>query len=158
MDRDEVSAAIAEHAAELDRLGDMLASGPLAEDLRSELTVLARFVLQMHDRQMPLMVALQRGDDSFDDLRTRARQEVVDRGHRHAATWLRERIASGGFAAGYDVDAVVTVALGSLLAYAAQQVTFRGPPLGVDVDRFVETWVDTWLRVASTAEREREGA
>ena len=75
-----------------------------------------------------MMIALQRGDESLDDLRVRAREEVVDRGHRYAARWLSKKIADGGFP-DYDTDAVVAVALGSLLAYAAQKVTFNGPPL-----------------------------
>ena len=155
MDRAEIRAAIAEHAAELDRMGALLDGGPLGPDLRAELTLLARAVLEVHDRQMPLMIALQRGNDSLDDLRDLAREEVVDRGHRYATRWLRKKIADGGFP-DYDTDAVVTVALGSLLAYAAQKVTFNGPPLGIADDRFVATWVEAWLRVAGTAEADRD--
>jgi hypothetical protein len=155
MDREAITAAIAEHAAELDRMGALLDAEPLAPDLRGELTLLARAVLEVHDRQMPLMIALQRGDGELDDLRDLARAEVVDRGHRYAARWLQKKIADGGFP-DYDTDAVVSVALGSLLAYAAQQATFNGPPLDIDADRFVATWVEAWLRVASTAEHDRD--
>jgi hypothetical protein len=143
MDHDALQAAITAHAEELDRLGAVLEAGPLGDDLRSELTLLARAVLQVHDREMELMVALQRGDTSY------------DRGHQHAARWLQKKIAEGGFP-DYDTDAIVAVALGSLLAYAAQRVTFNGPPLGVDEDRFVTTWVEAWMRVASTAEQDRD--
>jgi hypothetical protein len=135
-------------------MGALLDGGPLGPDLRAELTLLARAVLEVHDRQMPLMVALQRGDGELDDLRVLARAEVVDRGHQYAARWLRKKIADGGFP-DYDADTVVAVALGSLLAYAAQKVTFNGPPLDIDVDRFVDTWVEAWLRVATTAEADR---
>jgi hypothetical protein len=155
MDRTEIRAAITGHATELDRMGALLDAGPLGADLRAELTLLARAVLEVHDRQMPLMVALQRGDGDLDDLRALAREEVVDRGHRYATRWLRKKIADGGFP-DYDTDAVVAVALGSLLAYAAQKVTFNGPPLGIDDTRFVVTWVEAWLRVASTAEHDRD--
>lgn len=155
MDRDALQAAITAHAEELDRLGALLEAGPLADDLRSELTLLARAVLHVHDREMELMVALQRGDTSYDPLRELARAEVVDRGHTHAVRWLQKKIAEGGFP-DYDTDAIVAVALGSLLAYAAQRVTFNGPPLGVDEDRFLATWVEAWMRVASTAEQDRD--
>ena len=136
-------------------MSDLLDATPLAPDLRGELTLLARAVLATHDRQMPLMIALQRGDAGLDDLRVTARAEVVDRGHRYAARWLSKKIADGGFPA-YDTDAVVAVALGSLLAYAAQKETFNGPPLDIDDTRFVDTWVEAWLRVTSTAESERD--
>jgi hypothetical protein len=96
-------------------------------------------------------VALQRGDGELDDLRVLARTEVVDRGHRYASAWLRAKIVAGGFP-DYDADAVVAVALGSLLAYAAQKFTFLDAPLGVHEERFVDTWVEAWLRVASTAD------
>jgi hypothetical protein len=155
MQRHEIEREIIDHSEELDHLGGLLEQGPIGPDLRSELTLLARAVLQVHDRQMPLMVALQRGDTSLDDLRVRAREEVVDRGHRYAARWLSKKIADGGFP-DYDTDAVVAVALGSLLAYAAQKVTFNGPPLAIDDTRFVDTWVEAWLRVASTAEADRD--
>jgi hypothetical protein len=155
MHRDEIAGAIAQHAAELDRMGELLNSGPIAPDLRAELSLLARAVLQMHDRQMPLMVALQRGDASLDDLRAFARAELVDRGHQHATKWLAKKIADGGFP-DYDTEAVVAVALGSLLAYAAQKETFNGPPLGIDETRFVDMWVETWLRVAATAAGDRD--
>lgn len=157
MDRLQLRASIAGHAAEIDQIGSALQSGVSAGDLRGELTMLARFVLQVHDRQMPLMIALQHGGEAVADLAVEARTEVVDRGHRYAVEWLNTKIAAGGFP-GYDSEAVSVVALGSLLAYAAQRVTFGGPPLGVDEDRFVETWVEAWLRVASTAEQERSGA
>jgi hypothetical protein len=157
VDRRWLRAAIEHHASELDRMGAVLDGPPLAPDLRDELRLLARFVLSVHDRQMPLMVALQRGGEATADLAVLAREEVVDRGHRYAVAWLRRKIAAGGFP-DYDAEAVAAVALGSLLAFAAQRVTFGGPPLGVDEDRFVETWVEAWLRVARTAETERTPA
>ena len=41
MDRAEILAEIDVHAAELDRMGALLDSGPLGPDLRAELTLLA---------------------------------------------------------------------------------------------------------------------
>jgi hypothetical protein len=157
MERSHLHATIARHAAELDRFGSLLHVAPSDIALGEELRLLAGVVLDLHDRQMPLMVELQRGGEAVADLAVLAREEVVDRGHRYAVEWLKRKIADGGFPT-YDTEAVAAVALGSLLAYAAQCVTFGGPPLGVARDRFVETWVEAWLRVASTAEQERSGA
>ena len=153
--RQTIAAAIDEHAAELDQMGALLETGSLATDLRSELTLLARAVLEVHDRQMPMMIALQRGDASLDDLRDRAREEVVDRGHHYATRWLQKKMADGGFP-DYDAEPVVAVALGSLLAYAAQKQTFNGPPLDIDETRFVDTWVEAWMRVAASAAADRD--
>jgi hypothetical protein len=144
-----IAAEIERHAAELEQMGALLTAGPLAPDLRDELTVLARYVLQVHDRQMPLMIALQRGGEATADLAVRAREEVVNRGHRYAVQWLGEKMAER-HVDGYDAEAVAVVALGSLLAYAAQRVTFGGTPLDVDEDRFITTWVEVWLRVAQS--------
>jgi hypothetical protein len=154
-ERAAIAAAINEHAAELDRMGALLEAGSFGSDLRDELTLLARAVLEVHDRQMPMMIALQRGDESLDDLRDRARAELVDRGHRYATRWLQKKIADGGFP-DYDAEAVVAVALGSLLAYAAQKESFNGPPLGIDANRFVATWVEAWMRVAESAAADRD--
>jgi hypothetical protein len=94
---------------------------------------------------------LQRGGEATADLAVRAREEVVNRGHRYAVQWLGEKMAERQVD-GYDTEAVAVVALGSLLAYAAQRVTFGGTPLDVDEDRFVTTWVEVWLRVAQSVE------
>jgi hypothetical protein len=150
-----IAAEIERHAADLEQMGALLTAGPLADDLRDELTILARYVLQVHDRQMPLMIALQRGGEATADLAVRAREEVVNRGHRYAVTWLGEKMVERHVNGpegtnGYDAEAVAVVALGSLLAYAAQRVTFGGTPLDVDEDRFVTTWVEAWLRVAQS--------
>ena len=144
-----IAAEIERHAGDLDQMGALLTAAPLAPDLRDELTILARYVLQVHDRQMPLMIALQRGGEATADLAVRAREEVVNRGHRYAVQWLGEKM-SERHVDGYDAEAVAVVALGSLLAYAAQRVTFGGSPLDVDEDRFVTTWVEVWLRVAQS--------
>jgi hypothetical protein len=146
-----IAAEIDRHAADLEQMGALLDAGALAPDLRDELSLLARYVLQVHDRQMPLMIALQRGGEATADLAVRAREEVVNRGHRYAVGWLGAKMAERDLD-GYDAEAVAVVALGSLLAYAAQRVTFGGTPLDVDEDRFVATWVETWMRVARTVD------
>src|SRR5262245_29518177 len=63
-----IATEIERHAADLEQMGALLTTGPLAPDLRDELTILARYVLQVHDRQMPLMIALQRGGEATADL------------------------------------------------------------------------------------------
>jgi hypothetical protein len=133
-----LAAAIDEHAAAIERVQTLLAAGHFGDDLRDELTLLARFVLVEHDRQEPLLRVMREHGDRVPELARQIRAKIVEPGYRYAADWIRLRIAEGGFAE-YDADAVAVVALGSLLAYAAQRETFGGAPLGVDEDRFVAT-------------------
>jgi len=152
-----LAVAIDRHAASLDDMAALLHRGPLAPDLRTELAMLARWVIAEHHREDRLLRVLQRDRDRFPALVARVHDEIVERGYREAAAWLARRIADGGFRR-YDAEAVAVVALGSLVAYDAQRALLGAPPLGVDEDRFVETWVEAWLRVAHTAEVERAGA
>lgn len=153
--RDALAAAIDRHVAALDGITGLLHGGPLAPDLRAELTLLARWVIAEHRREDRLLRILTREPDAFGDLVARVGTEIVERGYREAAAWLARRIAQGGFPP-YDAEAVAVVAIGSLVAYDAQRSLLGAPPLGVDEDRFVATWVETWLRVVATAEAERD--
>jgi AcrR family transcriptional regulator len=149
-----LEAAVQRHVDELARMQVLLARVHFGEDTRAELTVLARFVLAEHDRQDVLLRIMLQEGAQYPELAGLIRTKIVEPGYRQAAEWIRARIEAGGFP-DYDADAVAVVALGSLLAYAAQGKTFGGAPLGVETDRFVATWVEAWLRVAQTAEPER---
>lgn len=153
---DALAAAIERHVASLDEMAALLHRGPLATDLHTELALLARWVIAEHHREDRLLRILQRDRDRFPALVARVHDEIAERGYREAAAWLARRIADGGFPR-YDAEAVAVVALGSLVAYDAQRTLLGAPPLGVDEDRFLDTWVETWLRVARTAEVERDG-
>jgi len=150
-------AAVERHIAALDQITALLDAGPIAPDLRSELTLLARWVIAEHRREDTLLRFLQRDADHLPELAALIRDEVVERGYRQAVVWLQRKINDGGFP-DYDAEAVAVVALGSLVAYDAQRSLLGSPPLGVDEDRFVGMWVDAWLRVAASAEHERDAA
>jgi AcrR family transcriptional regulator len=152
-----LAAALERHVERIDDITALMDAGPLALELRDELTLLARWVIAEHRREEPLLRLLQRDGDRVPQLAQHVREKIVERAYRQAAVWLERRIEAGGFPS-YDAHAVVVVALGSLVAYAAQSELLGTPPLGVDEDRFVETWVEAWLRVASTAEVERDTA
>ncbi|MGQ0824472.1 MAG: TetR/AcrR family transcriptional regulator [Actinomycetota bacterium] len=152
-----LAAALERHVELIDDLSALMDAGPLALDLRDELTLLARWVIAEHRREEPLLRMLQRDGDRVPRLTAQVREKIVERGYRQAAVWLQRRIEAGGFPA-YDANAVVVVALGSLVAYAAQSEMLGTTPLDVDEDRFVEMWVEAWMRVASTAELERDSA
>jgi AcrR family transcriptional regulator len=149
-----LEAAVERHVQELARMATLMDTVHFGDDTRMELTLLARFVLAEHDRQDVLLRIMLQEGDKYPELATLIREKIVAPGYTQAADWIRAHIDEGGFP-DYDADAVAVVALGSLLAYAAQRRTFGGPPLGVDTERFIETWVEAWLRVAQTAEAER---
>jgi AcrR family transcriptional regulator len=144
-----LEAAVQRHVDELARVATLMEPVHFGDDTRTELTFLARFVLAEHDRQDVLLRIMLLSGDQYPELAMLIREKIVVPGYRQAADWIRARIEAGGFP-DYDADAVAVVALGSLLAYAAQCKTFGGPPLGVDIERFIETWVEAWLRVAQT--------
>ncbi|MDZ4826222.1 MAG: TetR/AcrR family transcriptional regulator [Actinomycetota bacterium] len=147
-------AAVERHVRQIDEIAVLMDGAAFEVDLRTELTFLARWVIAEHRHEEPLLAILQRDGERFPELRDLVGDKIVERGYRQGETWLRRKIAAGGFP-DYDAEAVIVVALGSLVAYAAQEKMLGGPPLGVDEDRFVATWVEAWLRVASTAEEER---
>ncbi len=116
-------------------------------------------MLAEHDRQDVLLRIMLHEGEHFPELAALIREKIVEPGYRRAADWVRARIADGGFPE-YDADAIAVVALGSLLAYSTQGKTFGSAPLGVDVERFIDTWVEAWLRVAADGRartRERHG-
>jgi len=149
-----LEAAVDTHVRQLDTMRSALTAGRFADDLRSELMLLARWVMQELKRERRLARIMQQEAQSFPELAKIIRDRILEPGYRQAAEWIRGRIAEGGFP-DYDADAVAVVALGSLTAYDAQRETFGRAPLGVGENRFIETWVEAWLRVAQTAEEER---
>jgi hypothetical protein len=153
----ELEAVLRRHIELIDGVSALMDAGPLALELRDELRLLARWTIAEHRREEPLLRLLQREGDRVPELTRQVREKIVERGYRQAAVWLQRRIDAGGFPA-YDTEAVTVVALGSLVAYAAQSEMLGTPPLEVDEDRFVEMWVEAWMRIANTAEEERDAA
>ncbi len=147
-------AAVERHVEMIDHVAVLMDGAEFEVDLETELAFLARWVIAEHRHEEPLLAILQRDGERFPELRELVGDKIVERGYRQGEAWLRRKIAAGGFP-DYDAEAVIVVALGSLVAYAAQEKMLGAPPLGVDEDRFVATWVEAWLRVASTAEEER---
>ncbi len=149
-----LEAVVDTHVKELDTMRSVLIAGRVADDLRTELTLLALWVMQELKRERRLSRIMQQEAQSFPELAEMIRDRILEPGYRQATEWIRGRIAEGGFP-DYDAEAVAVVALGSLTAYDAQRETFGRAPLGVGEDRFIQTWVEAWMRVAQTAAAER---
>ena len=125
----------------LERVAELLPIG----DLRSELTLVARGLLAELTREREVVVLIEKEGAAFPELRDRFFDEVVRRGYRQAAQlaqrWLKT--VPGGDAV--DVEALASVAVGTIVAYRRTQWTFGGDPLGVDEERFVQAFVGVFL-------------
>lgn len=121
-------------------IGELL---PL-EDLRSELTVIARGSLRILGRQLDLFRLLARDAVEFPALVSRVHDELVSRGYRQMEGWFAERLEARGRVA--DPAALAAVALSALVHYREDEAVYGVPPAGVAEEDFVRAWVDVWTR------------
>lgn len=131
---------------DMERVVDLLPVG----DLRSELTLLARWLLGELGQEREVVVLIEKEGAAFPELRDRFFGEVVQRGYRRGAEFAKRWLKSipGGDA--IDADALACLALGAIVAYRRTEWTFGSDPLGVDEERFVQTFVDVFTRLAET--------
>lgn len=113
------------------------------DDLRSELTVIARGSLQLLGRQRDLFRFLARDAVEFPDLVARVHDELVMAGYRRMTAWFRSRLRARG-ASARDARALAAVALSSLAHFRQDEAVYGKPPGDVSEERFVAAWVDTW--------------
>jgi AcrR family transcriptional regulator len=148
--KDEVlEAVIARHVGELEQMRPLLDMLPLG-DLRAELTLIARWVLNEVGEEQPLMRVVQKDGDQFPGLVAEVKQRIIDSGHREAARLIGRMLAEGGVAAA-DEEAIGSVALGSLVAYKLEESMFGGPGLDVSEERLIDAWVGVWMTVVEAA-------
>ncbi|MFJ4657069.1 TetR/AcrR family transcriptional regulator [Nocardia sp. NPDC088792] len=110
-------------------------------DLRSELTLVCRWLLGAIEQQRDLFRVVERDGDRFPELRDHFRVNLIDAAHLAAVQFTCRWAAETSHPA-RDPEASATVMIGAVFNYARTQWTYSQPPLGVDRDRFVTTWVD----------------
>jgi AcrR family transcriptional regulator len=113
------------------------------EDLRSELTVIARGSLQILARQRELFTFLARDAIDFPQLVARVHDELVAVGYRQLAGWFRSRLKATD-ASPAEAGALAAVALSSLAHYRQDEAMYGAPPGDVGESEFVNAWVETW--------------
>jgi AcrR family transcriptional regulator len=113
------------------------------DDLRSELTVIARGSLRLLERQHALFAFLARDAGAFPDLVARVHAELVTVGYRQLTAWFRSRLSGTGTTS-KQIQALAAVALAALIHYRQDTVTYGAPPGGVPERDFIEAWVTTW--------------
>ena len=112
------------------------------EDLRAELTVIARGSLQLLARQRELFRFLSRDALDFPHLVARVHDDLVAVGYRQLAAWFRSRLPAGTSRS--EATALAAVALASLAHYRQDEAVYGAPPADVGEAHFINAWVDTW--------------
>ena len=120
-------------------------------DIRAELTFVARWLLEELDRERTITHVIEREGDRLPELRDRMRAGVSDRGYRITAAFIDRW--TGTVAPSLDREALAVIVLGSLINLRRSTWTFGQPPLGVDDDRAVETFVEMSLVLFEAADR-----
>lgn len=133
-----LEAGLERHLAAISDVGDDLALRPLG-DLRSELTMLARWTMAELDRERTILHVIEREGVSLGELRNRMRTGVSDRGYQVGASilarWLPDLTV-------VERESLAVVTIGSLVNYKRSTWTFGAAPLGLTEDEFISAWVD----------------
>jgi AcrR family transcriptional regulator len=134
-----LSAGVEAHIAqaEKDRAAvDLLPFG----DLRSELTLVCRWLLEILDHLRDLFQVVEREGDRFPELRELSRQQLLEPLHEGAVQFTNRWAEQTGHPS-LDPAASALIMVGSAINYRRLRWTYGIAPMGVDDDRFVETWV-----------------
>jgi AcrR family transcriptional regulator len=117
-------------------------------DLRTELTIAARYVLAELDQEAQLLQLLASEARHGPKILTDAVAQVVDLTYREFAEWIIDR--SGAVVSSEQADAIATVGLGALIA-ARLLPNLLGTAHGrVDDSAIVETWVGALEHLLTT--------
>jgi AcrR family transcriptional regulator len=141
-----LQAAIERHVAEIESVRSAMELMPLG-DLRSELTLVARWTLQELKEEQELMRVIQKDGDQFPELVAEVHERIVNRGHEEARKLIARVVEQSGISVD-NSDALAAVALSAPVAYRIEERMFGVPPGGVSEDDFIEAWVDLWVGFA----------
>jgi AcrR family transcriptional regulator len=144
--RELLDAAVERHEADIGEMQSAVDMLPLG-DLRAELTLIARWNLQDLLRRRDLYRFLRKDGHRFPELLTRIEEGYGERPLRRAADYLRERFRSAGVE-DVDAEAFVVVMVQTMSSYRSYEDIYGRPPLDVDEERFVTTWVDLCVAYA----------
>jgi AcrR family transcriptional regulator len=136
-----LEAGIQRHIQEVSTAAGVIDLLPL-RDLRSELTLVARWLLAELAKEREVALVLEKeGDGSLAELRERFAHEVIERGYRQGAE-LVARLLKHASSPAWDHEAVAVMAIGALVNYRRTQWTYGLTPLDIDEERLVHTFVE----------------
>jgi AcrR family transcriptional regulator len=116
------------------------------DDERTTLTALAEFTLEGLVDESDLLLLLQRDGQDFPELTAHVHAQLIERGYTFATELFRRLLHARDLPTD-DAQALAAIALGSLVHFREDEAIYRRTPANVTQDRFVATWVSTWLHV-----------
>ena len=120
---------------------------PLA-DLHDLADALGRWLLVELDAERTITQVLEKEGDRLPDLRDRFRERVSDAGYQAASDLLGRWI--GRRSTDVDLDALAVLLLGPLINLRRSTWLYARPPLGIDDERMIATWVDACERLVAS--------
>ena len=133
-----LDAGLERHLAAVGDVGDEILLRPLG-DIRSEITMLARWLLAELDRERHITHLLEREGDRLAELRDRAREGISERGYRIGSALVGRWMPDTGQV---ERDSFAVVAIGALINFRRSTWTFGAAPRDLTDDEFVNGWVD----------------
>jgi AcrR family transcriptional regulator len=146
-----LEAAFAERMEAVDEFNRRLEMAPL-DDLRAELTLIARWGLAELRRERSLVRVIMRDGARRPELTQRFYAAIVQRSLALSRAVL-DRIASERGLRIPDPDALAAGVHASLVGFSLQQILFGDGFADVDDERFAAAWVATTLAAIESAER-----
>ena len=117
-------------------------------DLRTELTIAARYVLAELDQEAQLLRLLASEARHGPKILTDAVVQVVDLTYREFAEWIIDR--SGSVVSTQQADAIATIGLGALISARLLPNLLGTAQSRVDDNAIVETWVSALEHLLTT--------
>jgi AcrR family transcriptional regulator len=127
-------------------------------DVRTEAMLMGRWLLAELDAERYLVRLLEQDGDRVPDIRDLVRERIIDAGHRRVEALVRRRLGEGST---LDTEVLATLIIGPLANHRRVSWTYGSPPLGVDDDRLLTTWVEslvTLLGAMGAAARKEQRA
>jgi len=148
-----LEAALQRHVESIARFDDVLRLLPLT-DLRSELLLLARWMLAELDREKAISLVIEKNGADVPDLVEAMRIGVMERGYEFAIQYLEQRFPDmPGYAdSDRDREATAVLMIGALVNVRRAAWTYGKPPLGIDDDRAINAWVDVVTRLLESSD------
>lgn len=119
-------------------------------DLRSELMMLATWVLARLTREATMSRIIEKEGHRFPELVAQMREGISEAGYAMTAAYLVDR----GLSAEADTGALAVVLLGGLVNVRRSTWTFGGPPGGVTDERVIAAWAEVGVRVLTATDVE----